>query len=75
MDERIESMGRDGADLLADYVSQVAGSSAKFLETLLGNVETLVRGVIREGVEVVHSATAVFLDDEEDDEPTSHPRG
>ncbi|MGH7820360.1 MAG: hypothetical protein ACREQ9_11340 [Candidatus Binatia bacterium] len=61
MDERIETIRKEGSELLAEYLTQVTSSSLKFVETLLGNVTALVRGVIEEGVEVAATATAPFL--------------
>jgi hypothetical protein len=65
MDERIESIARDGGELLGDYVADLTASSVKFVDTLLRNVSRLVEGVISEGAEVVRSATSVLVDEEE----------
>jgi hypothetical protein len=60
MDPRIESITKDGTEFLADYVTSVTASSARFLENLLGNVATLVKGVVDDGFDVVSAAASAF---------------
>ena len=61
MDERIETIAKNGTELVADFVDKVVASSARFVENLLENVTTLTRGVVADGSKVVTSACEPFL--------------
>ncbi len=61
MDERIETIAKNGTELVADLVDKVVASSAKFVENLLDNTATLTRGVIADGSKVVTTACEPFL--------------
>jgi len=63
MDTRIEEITRNGSELAADYVGDVLQAARRFTDTLLDNVATLTRGVIKEGRGVVLAACDVFLPD------------
>ncbi|MGH7822716.1 MAG: hypothetical protein ACREQ9_23405 [Candidatus Binatia bacterium] len=61
MDQRIETIAKDGTELVAEVVDKVVASSAKFVENLLDNVGTLARNVVADGSKVVTAACEPFL--------------
>ncbi len=61
MERSIEEMARDGSERVADYVDDVLRAVGQFTDTLLDDVATLTRGVIREGRKVVAAARGAFL--------------
>ncbi len=61
MDTRIEDITRTGREFAADYVGNVLEATAVFTDTLMRNVTTLTRGVIKDGAKVALAACEAFL--------------
>lgn len=66
MDARIDNIARTGSALLSEYLDGVITASGKLVEKLVRNAETLVRDVVKDGVDVARAACEVPADDGED---------
>ncbi len=61
MDDRIETMIKNGTDFAADYLTKVLGASAKLVANVVDNADKLTRTVLDDGAKVVEATRDAFL--------------